>query len=315
MTIDNGRKPEASALRLLFHEQWTHFLQLVEERDKLQQTDRQKSAEIAKAIETVVTGTDARIRSVGGYKKRLRDSVRVVIDYVEALVDGLPAAIAVNQHTFASDPLVNSFFVNKTDIQQIFSRCQKLHAFFGSTEHRQLQEVYALLFVQKSEKTTFGKKLQGDMILSDVMQTSVSFSDYQILSPGATEELVRKSLEALLFDSVLNYIKIHMTRLRYQQSQDEQQLKNLSMDKSLRNPEVYLQKLIEHLNEPMELLQQQESMLKISKMHMLLSEENTDTANELHLNTVKVGDLPPRIIALVRYPKSEMLPIKTMFEV
>lgn len=315
MTIDNGRKPEASALRLLFHEQWTHFLQLVEERDKLQQTDRQKSAEIAKAIETVVTGTDARIRSVGGYKKRLRDSVRVVIDYVEALVDGLPAAIAVNQHTFASDPLVNSFFVNKTDIQQIFSRCQKLHAFFGSTEHRQLQEVYALLFVQKSEKTTFGKKLQGDMILSDVMQTSVSFSDHQILSPGATEELVRKSLEALLFDSVLNYIKIHMTRLRYQQSQDEQQHKNLSMDKSLRNPEVYLQKLIEHLNEPMELLQQQESMLKISKMHILLSEENTDTANELHLNTVKVGDLPPRIIALVRYPKSEMLPIKTMFEV
>ena len=315
MTIDNGRKPEASALRLLFHEQWTHFLQLVEEWDKLQQTDRQKSAEIAKAIETVVTGTDARIRSVGGYKKRLRDSVRVVIDYVEALVDGLPAAIAVNQHTFASDPLINSFFVNKTDIQQIFSRCQKLHAFFGSTEHRQLQEVYALLFVQKSEKTTFGKKLQGDMILSDVMQTSVSFSDHQILSPGATEELVRKSLEALLFDSVLGYIKIHMTRLRYQQSQDEQQLKNLSMDKSLRNPEVYLQKLIEHLNEPMELLQQQESMLKISKMHILLSEENTDTANELHLNTVKVGDLPPRIIALVRYPKSEMLPIKTMFEV
>lgn len=315
MTIDNGRKPEASALRLLFHEQWTHFLQLVEEWNKQQQIDRRKSAETSKAIETVVTGTDARIRSVGGYQKRLRDSVRLVLDYVEALVDGLPAAIAINQHTFASDTLVNSLFVNKTDVQQIFSRCQKLHAFFGSTEHCQLQEVYALLFVQKSEKTSFGKQLQGGIILSDVMQTSVSFSDHQILSPGATEELVRKSLEALLFDSVLNYIKIHMTRLRYQQSQDEQRHKNLSLDKSLRNPEVYLQKLIEHLNEPMELLQQQESMLKISKMHILLSEENTDTANELHLNALKVGDLPPRIIALVRYPKSEMLSIKTMFEV
>ena len=312
--IDNGRRPEASALRRLFHEQWTHFLQLVEEWDKRQQTDRQKSAEILKAIETVVTETDARIRSVGSYKKRLRDGVRLVLDYVEALVDDLPAAIAVNQHTFASDPLVNSFFVNKTDVQQIFSRCQKLHAFFGSTEHRQLHEVYALLFVQKSEKTIFGKKLQGDMLLSDVMQTSVSFSDHQILLPGATEELVRKSLEALLFDSILEYIKTHMTRLRYQQSQDEQQQKNLNLDKSLKNPEVYLQTLIEHLNEPMGLLQLQESMLKISKMRILLSEENTDTANELHLNAVKVGDLPSRIIALVRYPKSEMLPVNTMFD-
>ena len=312
--VDERRKPEASALRRLFHEQFTHLLEVAEVWNRQWQVERQKEAEISQAIESVVTGTDARMRSVGSYKKRLRESVHSVLDYVNTLVDGLPAAIAVNQQSFASDPQVNSFFVNKHEVQTIFSQCRELHAFFEMAEHSNLQQAYALLFVRKSEKTIFGKSLCDDEVLSDVKQTSVSFSEHQLLSPCATEELVRKSLKALLFDSIVEYIKYHMTQQCYQQLQDEQIQKNLRLDLSLKNPEIYLQTLIEQLNEPLVLLNQQESMLKISKMGIRLGDEPNVAANELRLHELQVGNRPSRIITLVRYPKSELLPLPQIFD-
>lgn len=307
---DNRRKPEASAIRRLFHDQWNYFLQLMQERDQRQQSETQKSTALTDAIEIFVSGTDARMRAIGGYKKRLRDGVNSILAHVEALVSGLPPAIIFNQKGFANDPLVNSLFVSVDDLHQIFSRCQPLQAFFNNPGHSQLEEVYALLLVQKKQKTILGKHLQGELILSDVIQTSVCFTDHQVLTPEASESQLRKSLETLLFNSIVEYTKTHMTRMLHQQLQDNPQQKALSLDKSIKNPEVYLQTLIAHLNQPGQLLQQQESLLKLSKMGILLSDDDSSRANDLRLNMLTIGDFPSSVIALARYPRSELLPAK-----
>ena len=313
MKTVNHRKPEASALRQLFQEQWKYFLDLIDQRDNRKQHYQQNSEKVSAAIESVVAGTDVRMRGIGSYKKRLRESVSTVLNYVENMVDGLSTAIDVNRKTFSDNPLVNAFFVNQNDLQNIFSRCKELHSFFQTTDHDQLDEVYALLFVNKTDKTVFGNELKEDMLVSDVMQVLINFSEHQILFPSATEQHVRKSLESLLFDNIVDYIKVHMTRLHHQQMQDSPQNK-LTMDRSLKNPEIYLQSLIDYLNKPIEFLQQQDIMLKISKVGILVSDEYSGNANELYLNTVKIGDQPQRIIVLVRYPKNEMLPIKKIID-
>lgn len=299
--IDNRRKPEASTLRQLFHEQWKYLCQLVDDWEKQKQLDKEKSSEVLNAVETVVQGTDPRVRGIGSYKTHLRECVRSVLEYIDHLVEDLPPAVTINQHAFGTDPLVNSLFINKNDITRLFSRCHEIHEFFKSTEHYHLDEVFALLMVSMHESTILGKKLQGDMLLSDVMQTSINFSGHQLLFPGESEESVRSSLDTLLFENIVSYIKINLTQLHYHQ------VDSVTPDKSLKNPEVYLQNLVEHMNEPMELIKRQQNMLKISKLGIRLDDDDTEVANQVVLNEVRVGELPSHILVLVRYPRQELI--------
>jgi hypothetical protein len=311
----NRRKPEASALRRLFHNQWLHLNQLIDERDSRQRSEREKSAQILNAIETIVEGTDARMRGLGNYKKRLRDGANSLLTHIESLVESLPEPIVVNRQSFTNDPQVNSFFVNPDYLQQVFSRCRELHAFFDAAEHCQLEEAYALLFISRTEKTTLGNSVQGDMIVTDVKQVSVNFSDHQIMCPSETETGLRNSLQTLLFESVVEYIQLRLAQQLKLESQQSFQQKRTGLDKSLKNPEVYLQTLIDHLNEPMELLKRKECILKISKLGILLNESDTETANnDLRLNGLRIGDQARRVIVLVRYPRCEMLPLTYKFE-
>ena len=307
--IDDRRKPEASGLRLLFHEQWSQLLQLVDEWNRHRHIKHDESGELAAAVEEVVSGTDARIRSVGSYKTQLRESVHAVLEYVDTLVDGLPAAVAVNQETFFNDPLVNAFFVNPEDLKQIFCNARELQAFFARDANQELAEAYALLFVRKSEKTVLGNALCGDLMLGDVKQTTVSFSDHQILSPCASELMARNSLKAILFRSIVKYVRVYMIRACYQQLQENQLHKHLDPVHSLKNPAIYLQELSRLLSTPMELLKQQASMLRINRMGICLSEQASSAANELQLNEITIGDQQTCIVSMVKYPRNEFLPL------
>lgn len=305
--VEDRRTPEASGLRLLFQEQWAHFLHLLADWNRHRHRRHGQLDELAAAVEQVVSGTDARIRSVGGYKRQLRESVHAVLNYVDTLVDGLPAAVSVSRETFFSDPLVSSFFVNTEDIRQIFCETQELQQFFANDTNRELAEVYALLFVRKTEKTVLGRELCGNLLLGDIKQTTVNFSDHQILSPCATEQLARQSLKAMLFRSVVQYVRVHMIRARYQQSQEDALRKHYDPIHSLKNPIVFVQELNRVLSRPMELLKQQERMLRVDRMNISLSEHASTPGNELHLNEITIGDQQTRIVVMVRYPRNEFL--------
>jgi hypothetical protein len=307
--INDRRKAEAASLRQLFHEQWSHLLHLLDTWHRRRDSKRSESDELVTAVEQVVSGTNARIRSIGSYKKQLRESVHAVLDYVDTLVDELPEAITVSQETFFSNPLVNAFFVNTEDIRQIFCNARELQDFFANHSNRTLADAYALLFVRKTEKTVLGKDLCGDLLLGDVIQTTVSFWDHQILYPCASELLARKSLKVMLFRSVVKYIRIHMIRACSQQMQANLQHKHLDPIHSLKNPEVYLQELRRLLSSPMELLKKNESTLRVNRMGICLSDNDTSAANELHLNEIAIGDEQTRIVVMVKYPRDEFVPL------
>lgn len=305
--INDRRKPEASGLRLLFQEQWSHFLHLVDEWYQRRHDKHEEIDALSSAVEEVVSGTDARIRSVGSYKRQLRESVHTVLNYVDTLVDGLPSPVAVSKETFFSDPLVYSFFVNTEDIAQIFRNSSELQSFFADVANREVSEAYALLFVRMKEKTVLGKDLCGELLLGDVKQTTVSFSDHQIVSPCASEATARKLLKVMLFRSVVQYVRIHMIQVRHQQIQEFQQHDCLDPVHNLKNPLVYLQELTRILSTPMDLLKQHEKMLRINRMGICVADDKTDAINELHLHEITIGDQQTRIVAMVKYPRSEFL--------
>jgi len=65
---------------------------------------RYSAAIVDMAIERAVDGTDARLRLLSGYRKRLRPAVLQAIDQVVATVAAIPAAVPVDRRAHHAEP-------------------------------------------------------------------------------------------------------------------------------------------------------------------------------------------------------------------
>lgn len=164
---------------------------------------RTQSAEVLHAVESVIDATDSRIRLVSGYRKRLHGLVHNALEFTDALVEQIPGAIEVGRRTFVSDPYVNAFFVNVSDLHAIFRHSSEIRDF--EDEHRldEAPHCYALLCMHKSEKTIMGMELSGDVLRRDVQQTAVNFSDHRIYAPAPSERETRQGLKQCLFGGLV----------------------------------------------------------------------------------------------------------------
>ena len=172
-----------------------------------------RPAELITAIETVVDGTDSKIRLVPGYKKKLQNVVQPALDYCNDLVSQIPEPIEVNSSTFSSNPYVNAFFTNVSDLRSIFSHSSEVQDYM-ETSHEDDESCCALLCMQKTEKTVFGMELTGDTLNREVPQTAVSFSDHRIYSPTSSEAETREGLRNCLFQGLTTNALGHIVKLR-----------------------------------------------------------------------------------------------------
>lgn len=177
-------------------------------------------------VENVVDATDARIRLVSGYRKRLQDVVRASFEFTDDLVARIPAAIAVGRTTFVSDPYVNAFFASVTDLRTIFSQSSEVREFMESCGDNDITHCYALLCMHKEEKTVMGMGLSGDVLTKDVRQVAVNFSDHRIYSPAPSEEKTREGLRQCLFGGLITNAleRIMRQKLTAHQLQSQRQM-------------------------------------------------------------------------------------------
>jgi hypothetical protein len=161
------------------------------------------NADVLSAIEKVVDGTDSRIRLVNSYKKKLQDGVVTALDFIDERVARIPGALEISSRSFISDPYVNAFFVNINDLQNVFSHSSEIRDFievYGELENLQC---CCLLCMQKTERSTLGMELSGEILKKDVQQTAVSFSDHRIYSPAPTEAAARDGLKECLLGGLI----------------------------------------------------------------------------------------------------------------
>lgn len=302
----NKRISEASALRVFFQEQWEHLQQLLEARESNRLRHKAEAEKLSSAVESIVEGTDARLSAIGGYHKRLRQSARELLDYIEGLVADMPPALQVSQAAYSGNSLVNTLFQNTETMHQLFSQSVPVQEFFRHPENRQQQEVFALLFLSRAEKDILGSEIRGEIILKDVPQTTVSFSGHQLIAPRATEEAARGALMKTLFESVTRQLKIEITRSRYGQTEEEKVAGAQNPRCNLNNPEVYIGMLVEQLSLPQKLLNLQDNLLRVSKMGIKLSLDSNVPSNKVRLYEVEVEGNESRVVTLVRYPRDEL---------
>jgi len=301
--------------------------------------------DVTATVERVVDGTDARIRLVSGYRKKLQDVIRSSLAFADELVEQIPGAIEVNRHTFVSDPYVNAFFANISDIHTIFSQSSEIKDFLEGYGDNTASECCALLCMHMSEKTVMGMELSGDILKREVSQTAINFSDHRIYSPAPREPETRLGLKQCLFDGLVTNALERITRMRLsnyrlkselqilkaKQRRSEQALQKSSPPRifsdyeetsrqlhqletelaktPLATPQAALEQVVMVFSNPEHFVQLRKFSLRLNKMGILISEQTNQPCNDINLTEVTIGEAPPRVVTLARFPKSEILPV------
>lgn len=158
---------------------------------------------VKEAIERAVDGVDARLRVLGGYRKRLRPSIIQAIDHVVALVDPLPPCIDVSRTRYGKDPYVTALFASADDLQQFFSRERGVQEYLDSLTGPVPDRISGLLMMDRNEKRVYGAELEGDILRRDVPQMTVSFNNRKLLDPNGEEQETRRALKRRAFDHLI----------------------------------------------------------------------------------------------------------------
>lgn len=141
-----------------------------------------------------------RLRLAARYKERLGDAVAISLGYIDQLTAALPPAHEANSAAWATDPLIRALFARPDDLEKVFSRSEELRSFFA--QNPDLTHAYATLGMAMIERHVLGVALEGDLVLHDVPQTKISFSDHRIVICGRTEIDLREEIARRMVDQL-----------------------------------------------------------------------------------------------------------------
>jgi hypothetical protein len=204
------------------------------------------AALIRAAIERVVEGTDPRLRMARQYRKKLWTAVEHAIEYVIELVDALPPPVEIRSRGFSTDPRLRALFASSQHLQEILSFGKELHHYRQRINGGLPADLYAVLRVERAEKTVLGVALEGNMIRRDVPQTTVNFHNHHLAFPTGSETKTRREVKKRAFDYLIEVALDRLVSVRTRKQQLEQQQRQLLQKKTklLKGANVALEPLL-----------------------------------------------------------------------
>ena len=287
-----------------------------------------RSGEIAaqQALERVIDGTDGRIRLVKGYRRALLPAIRRALDYTAQLVDRIPGTIEITRNSFVSNQYVNAFFTNPKELEATFEQSSELADFLEHQESNGPGEGWALLCMQKQERTVLGLALQGDRVRRDVRQTTVSFFDQHIYSPAPSEAQLRRELKNCLFEGLVTNALSHITerracrskletersilhgRLRHAAGEEAaalrtqlQALERRLEDVGPATPRACMEEVKKVFMRPEAFIRINNISMKLDKTGVKLDQHAGQPCNDLELAEVEIERENPRVVVLTRF--------------
>jgi hypothetical protein len=308
--------------------------------------DQRQRQLLDRVIEFVVDNTDPRIRMVTRYKDKLAPAVIRTAQYLGGVIKALPESLEVSRGTWASDPGINAFFAAAADVPRELARSADLRAFFDDPRQNGAQEAFALLTMEKTERTVYATALENGILKSDVAQVNVSFSAHRIVAPAATQSelLVEIGLRGVrrLLDVVLTRISAlqqqatdlaerkaflgtklrqlkstgfgiepaadHTREIADLEARIARDAEELLVVKGKpRSMEHYLEQISDVLLLPEQHLTMSEVRLRVSRLGIKVAEHSSAPADELVLTELRLGALCA-IAVPVKCKRSDMLP-------
>jgi hypothetical protein len=290
---------------------------------------------IKMAVEHVVEETSGRLRAVSGYSRRLREPVATALRSIDEMVDQIPGVLSCQRSTFATDPHVNAFFADHNSLREVFSTSKEVRDLFDA--NAAAQKCFALLCMRREERRQLGMALVDDQLRKDVMQTTVSFTDHQLVSPGLDADAARCALKCCIFNCVIGHVRTRTTQLTSDTSDLEnraralngrlrrlaagtpehaalqRQIEALDAELQQQGPRLsslddQLQFVADSLSRLDEIVACRHQTLYVDRLGIKQNGAAATNVHELRLAEIQVASKPSRVASLVSFPRSELLP-------
>lgn len=307
--------------------------------------DRQPQSDIVvRAIEHIVDGISRRLRGIPGYRRRLEGPVTEAFHHIDELIEQIPGPFMCSRSTFTLDPRVRTFFASPQHLQEVFSSNKEVREIFNTNPLA--DECCVLLCMHMEELQKFGVALSGDRIQREVLQTTVNFRDHQLYSPCSSEDEARLALKCCILNGLLDYIRSQLVEAKNRHIQHKQelgmlrnQLRRLEERDAIEKDRRDLQLQIETLENTLvnaarrpptledllgfvsEVLGSADQFISAGYQHLRLNHMGVkveqglkEPAYDLDLVEIRIAKQEPRVAALVRFPRSDLLPEKGFLE-
>ena len=312
-----------------------HAFSEAEDEARLATTCTRATSEV---VDHVVTEISSRLRVVPGYVRKLAEPVAKSLGYIDQVAEEVPGPYLCCRSTFSENPQVNSFFVSPKHLQEVFSQSAEIRRLFE--ENPVAEECWALLCLRREERHQLGMALVNGDLRKDVMQTAISFTDHQLVSPGIDEASARCALKCCMFNGLLRAIRNKSTDARTRvadmenrlgvvrarmRSRDENrdrldaandlateirelETKLAAEDLHLKTIGDQMDFVIHALSNPTHYLSAQRSSVRINRLAIRLDESSEEPGVALDLTEISIASHHPRVSTLVRFPRDALLP-------
>ena len=161
-------------------------------------------------IDYVVNTIEPKLKQVRGYRKKLQGPLRLCREQCRAIVAEIPGPIYLKRSGYCDNPLLKAAFSTSDRFENLLSRADK------TTSQNILSGVerVALLTMKSREKTIFGTKKQGDMIIGDAALRTINFTDHNIVGLATTLASSREALEKYTLEIIVETAARQLSEIR-----------------------------------------------------------------------------------------------------
>lgn len=161
-------------------------------------------------IDYVVDIIEPKLKLVKGYRKRLHEPIEMCRAHCRAIVTEIPGPIKLRRNGYGSDPLMRAAFTNSEDLDNLLNRADlaRSSASLSGTDR------VALLTMTSRERTIFGRKQLGNMMVTETAMRAVTFTDHAVVGLSTTLASSRKALEKYSLDIIAEAAARELSEVR-----------------------------------------------------------------------------------------------------
>ncbi len=161
-------------------------------------------------IDYVVNTIEPKLSLVRGYRKRLQKPLQICREHCKVIVAEIPGPIHLKRSGYSDDPLLTAAFAGADRFEKLLNLADK------ATSETALPGAarVALLTMTSREKTIYGSKKQGDMIVGDAAMRSINFTDHNIVGLATTLAKSREALEKYALDIIIEATARQLSEIR-----------------------------------------------------------------------------------------------------
>ncbi len=161
-------------------------------------------------IDYVVNIIEPKLKLAKDYRNRLRGPLEICREHCRAMVAEIPGPIRLKRNGHGGDPFVRAAFAKSELLEDLLNQADltRSSALLSGTVR------VALLTMTSREKTIFGRKQFGDLMVADAAMRAVTFTDHAMVGLSTTLESSRQALEKHSLDILAEAAARQLSEIR-----------------------------------------------------------------------------------------------------